>query len=463
MLAVLFGSCSILIAKQARQADYGVSPTIVGRRARALCTVLVDQIGVRRCCKRGRQAMMTQLLSRSLGAALLAGVSCSATPTNAADSVLQWNEIAQRVVGSANAYIQSRSMAIMHLAILDAVTGATSTVAIGIGAATPPFSPDAAAISAAHDVIRTLHPESAASVEAALTAGLASILDGEPKVQGISLGRRAAAEILERRKDDGWNATASYAPGSGPGIWVPTPPAHAPALLPHWGKVTPFALKTGDQFRPGAPAAIDSPRYLKELREVFEVGATNSSRRSPELTDAARFWQISGVQGWNPAARQVSTAKQQTLLANTQTFALLNVAIADALIACFDAKYTYNTWRPVTAIRAGLGGIGPVADWLPAIVTPPFPAYPSGHACAAGAAREVLERIFGPDGHAIELTSATAPSVTFRYASFKAVADQVDDARVYGGIHIREDQEVGGELGRKVGRSVYETLSQGRR
>lgn len=407
--------------------------------------------------------MMTQLLSRSLGAALLAVVSCSATPTNAADPVLQWNEIAQRVVGPANAYIQSRSMAIMHLAILDAVTGATSTVAIGIGAATPPFSPDAAAISAAHDVIRTLHPESAASVEAALTAGLASILDGEPKVQGISLGRRAAATMLERRKDDGWNATASYAPGSGPGIWVPTPPAHAPALLPHWGKVTPFALKTGDQFRPGAPAAIDSPRYLKELREVFEVGATNSSRRPPELADAARFWQISGVQGWNPAARQVSIAKQQTLLANTQTFALLNVAIADALIACFDAKYTYNTWRPVTAIRAGLGDIGPVADWLPAIVTPPFPAYPSGHACAAGAAREVLERIFGPDGHAIELTSATAPSVTFRYASFKAVADQVDDARVYGGIHIREDQEVGGELGRKVGRSVYETFSQGRR
>ncbi|HET9538576.1 MAG TPA: vanadium-dependent haloperoxidase, partial [Mesorhizobium sp.] len=289
--------------------------------------------------------MMTQLLSRSLGAALLAGVSCSATPTNAADLVLQWNEIAQRAVGAANAYIQSRSMAIMHLAILDAVTGATGTVAVGTGAATPPYSPDAAAISAAHDVIRTLHPESAASVETALTAGLASILDGEPKVKGISLGRTAAAKMLERRKDDGWNATGSYAPGSGPGIWVPTPPAHAPALLPLWGRVTPFALKTGDQFRPSAPAAIDSPRYLKELREVFEVGATNSSRRLPELTDAARFWQISGVQGWNPTARQVSTAKQQTLLANTQTFALLNVAIADALIACFDAKYTYNTWR----------------------------------------------------------------------------------------------------------------------
>src|SRR2546430_9593682 len=206
----------------------------------------------------GRQAVVTQLLSRSLGAAILAGVSCRATPTHAADLVLQWNEIGQHEFGPATASIKSRSMAIMHLAILDAVTGATST---------PPFSPDAAAISAAHDVIRTLHPESAAGVEAALTAGLASILDGEPKVQGISRGQIAAAKMLERRKDDGWNATGSYTPGSGPGIWVATPPAHAPALLPHWGKVTPFALKPGDQFRPGAPAAIDSPRYLKELRE----------------------------------------------------------------------------------------------------------------------------------------------------------------------------------------------------
>ena len=218
-------------------------------------------------------------------------------------------------------------------------------------------------------------------------------------------------------------------------------------------KSRPSPLRPGDQFRPGAPAAIDSPRYLKEMREVFEVGATNSSRRPPELTDAARFWQISGIQGWNPAARQVSTAKQQTLLANTQTFALLNVAIADALIACFDAKYTYNTWRPVTAIRAGLGGIGPVADWLPAIAPPPFPAYPSGHACAAGAAREVLERIFGPDGHAIELTSATAPGVTFRYASFKAIADQIDDARVYGG-----DSYSGGPGGRQQARAQGRSL-----
>jgi hypothetical protein len=144
----------------------------------------------------------------------------------------------------------------------------------------------------------------------------------------------------------------------------------------------------------------------------------------------------------------------------SRTFAILNVAIADALIACFDAKYAYNKWRPVTAIQAGLDGMPPNPEWLPLIATPPFPAYPSAHACAAGAAVEVLERTFGPDGHAITLTSATAPGVTFHYSSFKAIADQIDDARVYGGIHTREDQAVGRELGRKIGSFVNETFRQ---
>jgi hypothetical protein len=395
--------------------------------------------------------MKVQSLWRSLGSAVLAAFVCTAVSAQPADVVLQWNDIAQRTVAAANAYIQSRSMATMHLAVLDAV-GATS-------GRTTAISPHGAVIAAAHETLRTLHPESAADLDASAAAGLRAIMDGDPKATGINTGRAAAAKALERRKEDGANATASYVPAGGTGIWVPTPPAYAVALLPHWGKVTPFALKTGDQFRPSAPAAIDSARYLKEMREVFEIGSVTSSRRPPELTDAARFWMISGVQGWNPAARQASIAKQHALLANARTFALLNIAIADALIACFDAKYSYNTWRPVTAIRAGVGDIGPVADWLPAIVTPPFPAYPSGHACAAGAAREVLEQIFGPDGHAIALTSATAPGVTFHYASFKAIADQIDDARIYGGIHVREDQEVGGELGRKVGRFIYDALS----
>ncbi len=207
-----------------------------------------------------------------------------------------------------------------------------------------------------------------------------------------------------------------------------------------------------------APNAYDSERYLAQLREVLEVGAASSTARPPEKTAAAKFWIGSAVQGWNPAARQAAVVARQTSLENARTLALLNVAIADALIACFDAKYTFNLWRPVTAIRTGIGDIKPMPDWLPLIATPPFPAYPSAHACAAGAAQEVLERRFGPDGQDIALTSSTAPGITFRYASFGGISDQIDDARVYGGIHTREDQAAGRALGKKVGRQVYDNF-----
>jgi hypothetical protein len=249
-------------------------------------------------------------------------------------------------------------------------------------------------------------------------------------------------------------------PAGGGGTWVPTPPANAPALLPHWGGLPPFALRSGSQFRPGPPAAIDSARHRDELREVRELGAASSRQRSPAQTDAARFWVASAVQLWNPAARQASAAKGQGITDRARALAMLNVAIADALIACFDAKFTYNGWRPITAIRAGADGAAPVADWLPLIVTPPFPGYPSAHACAAGAAQDVLERIFGPAGHAIVLASPTAPGVSFRYASFAGIADQVDEARIHGGIHVRQDQEVGRAIGRSVGQYVYETLAR---
>jgi hypothetical protein len=149
-----------------------------------------------------------------------------------------------------------------------------------------------------------------------------------------------------------------------------------PAFGVQWGSVAPFVLKTGDQFRPGPPAALDSARYMADLHEVLEMGTAASSARPAAMTEVAKFWVISAVQGWNPAARQASLARKQTLLENARTFALLNLAMNDALIACFDAKYTYKRWRPVTAIRAGIGDIQATADWLPLIATPPHPSYP---------------------------------------------------------------------------------------
>lgn len=405
--------------------------------------------------------MALSLQIRSIGIAALVALSSTSAPAGSADTVLQWNEIALQSVASANPFIQSRSMAISQLAVLLAATKATNEAATAeVGETASPVSPEAAVMAASHEALRALHPDSAPTLDAALARGLSAILEGDAKANGISIGRRAATSILEQQSGDGWNAEPNHTPGNGAGVWVPTPPKFAVALVPHWGKLTPFVLKSGNQFRPGAPSPIDSEANLKDLREVFDVGSQASSLRSAELTDVAHFWVASAVQGWNPAARQVSIASGHGLLDNARTFALLNAAIADGLIACFDAKYAYNSWRPVTAIQAGVGEIGPATEWLPLIPTPPFPAYPSAHACAAGAASAVLERTFGSDGHKIVLTSATAPGVEFSYASFAAIADQIDNARVYGGIHTREDQAVGRALGAKVGQFVFEKFGK---
>jgi hypothetical protein len=178
------------------------------------------------------------------------------------------------------------------------------------------------------------------------------------------------------------------------------------------------------------------------------------------MTDAARFWIISAVQGWNPVARQIAAGSSASLLDNARLLAVLNVAIADAIIACFDAKYAYDSWRPVTAIQAGV--VGAAADWLPLIPTPSFPAYPSAHACGAGAALTVLSLTFGKGDQEIILTSPTAPGVQFEYRTFEEIADQIDDARIYGGIHTREDQSVGRLLGSRVGQYVFEAFAEPR-
>jgi hypothetical protein len=414
---------------------------------------------VRARSRERRITVIERILIAVLTAVLTLAGSVSAPGAGAADPVLEWNELAQRTVAGANPLVQSRSMAMAQLAVADAVAavgGEHEPFALRQGAA-PGASTAAATAAAAHGVLIALHPTAASSLDAAYAAALAAIPDGPARADGIGIGRAAATAVLEARATDGWNASASYTPANRPGRWIPTPPALAPPLAPQWARVKPFALASADQFRAAPPPPSDGPVYARDLREVFEIGGGASARRTPELTNAARFWIISGMQGWNPAARQVSAARRLTPAQNARTLALLNLAMADALIACWDSKFAHDTWRPVTAIHAGGYGVTADTGWLPLIATPPFPAYPSGHACAGGAARVVLERLLGPGGHTIALTSPTAPGVTFTYDTFKAIADQVDEARVVGGIHVRHDQTAGGELGRRVGEHVCRT------
>ena len=392
------------------------------------------------------------------------GVSVLSTAILArADAVTDWNAIMQATVATSNAFVQARSAAIVQLAVFDAVNSITGKYRpyLAIISAPPGASPEAAAVAAAHRTLVTLYPAATAALDVAEAVSSSAISDGQAKTEGVAVGEAAASAILALRANDGSGLVVPYTPGSDPGDWQPTPPAFAPALLPGWGQVTTFGILNGAQFRSAPPPLLGSARYARDFNEVKLVGDVNSSARPQDRTNVARFYIIAAVQVYNPAARQVSIAQEKTLSQNAHDFALLAMAVCDGLISSMETKYYYNRWRPVTAIRAadtdGNPSTGPDTGWLPLIITPPFPSYPSAHASAGGAARRILERLYGKDGFLITLTSPTAPNVTLYYTAWKQITDDIDDARIFGGIHFRYDQEGGAQQGWKVGSYIFET------
>ena len=379
-----------------------------------------------------------------------------------ADTVLDWNVIALKTTAAApfNPPLESRNLAIVHAAMFDAVNsivGEFRPYSVEFSASKE-ASPDAAAAAAAHFVLLQLYPGQQAMLDAAYAVSLSGTPDGSAKADGIIAGETVAVQILALRAGDGAEAAivAPYVPGSQPGDWIPTPPAFRPALDPGWGTVRPFFLREGSQFRPGPPPALTSQRYTRDFNEIKEIGSATSSTRTQAETDLARFWVSTAPQIWNPVARQVAIAQGLTISQNARAFALLNLAGADAFIASWDAKFTYNQWRPVTAIREADTDGNPetIADpnWTPLLATPPFPDYIAGHTTYAGAAEEVLEHVFGENpGIVIKLTSATAPGVIESYTTFDEIAEGVVDARVLGGIHWRTSSVRGRRVGQKVG------------
>lgn len=378
-----------------------------------------------------------------------------------ADAVTDWNAIMQTTVASSNAFFQGRNAAIVEIAVFEAVNTIVGDYEPYVGTLTAPHgaSPDAAAIVAAHDTLVALYPASATGLDTSKAASLAAIPDGQSKTDGIAVGMAAASAILALRANDGSGVIVTYNPGADTGDWQPTPPAFAPALLPGWGSVTTFGILYGAQFRSVPPPALNSVRYTRSYLEVKNVGEVNSQDRPLDRTNVAKFYIISAVQVYNPAARQVSAEQGKTLSQNARIFALISMAVSDGLVSSMETKYFYNRWRPVTAIRAadtdGNSRTVPDRNWLPLITTPPFPSYPSAHASAGGAARFVLEHFYGKDGFYVTLTSPTAP-VTLHYTAWKQITDDIDDARIYGGIHFRFDQEEGARQGRSVGAFILD-------
>jgi PAP2 superfamily len=373
-----------------------------------------------------------------------------------ADVVTDWNMTAIRASQAAGqpTPMLARNMAMVHAAIYDAVNAIDrrhAVYAVDIKAE-PGASIDAAAAAAAYRVLTRLYWTQTVAFDVALESSLAAIPDGPARADGMAVGMEVAEKLMALRKDDRSNATVTYTPKSDPGGFQLTVPAFAPAVLPHWGGVTLFLLKSADQFPLAGPLALNSAEFAKDLNEVKTLGAKHGSSRTRDQTDAARFWTASAFVTDNEAARQLSTHKGLSVVENARLFAMLNMAGADALIACWHAKYSYHYWRPITAIRnpdgAGNGRMAADPAWEPLFPTPAHPEYPSGRTSYTGATARVLLEFFGDDV-SVSLTNP-AVKVTRTYHSLARMGQEVEDARVWGGVHYRTAVVHGSELGHSV-------------
>jgi hypothetical protein len=379
------------------------------------------------------------------------------------DAVTEWNAITEATILAAtpDPAARARTAAIAQVAVFEAVNSIVGDyepwrrkLAAPSGA-----SPEAAAIASAHRVLVKLHADRAPQLDASRDKSLAAIAEGGPKRAGIAVGIAAAEAVLALRAADGFDEPVSYTPGTEPGEYRPTPPEHIPAFRPGLGQVATFSIRHGRQFRSAPPPPLGSKRYARDYEEVKRVGDATSNERPEDRTQVARFYDATdGEQIYYPAARQVAATRSRTLSQNARLFALLGIAMWDSVVSCFETKYHFNLWRPVTAIHEG-GADGndttePDPKWQAAVFTPPFPAYPSGHATFGAAARVVLEDEFGPDGHSITLTNPALPDIVLKYTTFRQITDDIDDGRIYGGVHFRFDQEAGALMGKRIGEYV---------
>jgi membrane-associated phospholipid phosphatase len=380
------------------------------------------------------------------------------------DVVQDWNAIMQATVSSQPPFPGARSAAIAQLAVFEAVNAITREYRPYLGTITAPHdaSPEAAAAAAAYGVLSNYFPTSLSTLNHAYATSLAAIPDGPRKTAGIATGQAAAAAMMAARANDGSTPLEFFVPTSlNPGVWEPTPSCSAAGgLFFNWQNVTPFGIRSGSQFVLRPPPALTSGRYTRAYDEVKLLGDANSTERTQDQTNIALFYNNEiPVLIFNEAARQITTARPRSLSENARDFALINMAISDAGVANFYNKYLYGFWRPETAIHeAGDDGndrTTPDPNFTPLIKTPCFPSYPSAHGALSNAAREMMEKIYGEGPFSITLSTPALPGVTLHYSRLEEITDDISDARVYGGIHFRTDQDAGALLGARVADYIY--------
>jgi hypothetical protein len=387
--------------------------------------------------------------------------------TARADVIMDWNARADAIATEKRLLppIHGRVLAIMHVAMFEAVNAIERRyVPYRLKLVTDQrTSGDTAAAVAGHDVLMVLFPDQKSALDALLAETVGRVADGPARERGVILGHKAAEGILDLRATDGSEVAETYRPFAKPGVYVPT-------ALPVASTVagfTPWVMSSPAQFRPAPPPALTSETWTRDFNEIREIGGLNSKTRIAEQTDIAKFWFLTGARTFNPIVQQVAKHKKMDLLDCARLFALVSMAAEDSFIAVFDAKYTFNFWRPVTAVRnadqSGNPSTPRDATWLPLGETPMHPEYPCAHCITSAAVAEVLRGVVGEDVGEITVTSPTAPGVVRRWTSLDSYRDEVSNARVWAGFHYRFSTEVGKDMGKKIGELTIATQLRNRK
>jgi hypothetical protein len=397
----------------------------------------------------------------------LAGGAAAAQPPavrleRAAGNVVErWNEELLAAIRAEKTPppVAARNLALVHVAIYDAVVAVEGGYAPFYFAARAPGGADAAAAAsvAAHRALIELYPGRIRRFDRSLDEALGAVPDGPAKARGLELGVSVAERVLKWRAADTAVRRSAYTPRTEVGRWRPTPPDERPPLLPEWGAAACFAVAGRSPFHPPGPPPLDSDRYVESYRAVKALGGKTSRERTRDQTEIAHFWAdgegtVTPPGHWNQIARSVASEKKLALVESARLYALLNVAMSDAAMVCWECKYRFDFWRPVTAIRAS------DPSWSPLLPTPPFPAYTSGHSSFSGAAASALAAAFGSDDIEFSTSSDGLPGVTRSFKSFTAAADEAGMSRIYGGIHWHFDNTDGLKCGRSVAEYVVKNF-----
>src|SRR5262245_41714914 len=400
------------------------------------------------------------LITTVFVAAITAAFWTLSTGASVPDPITEWSIAAQTAVAASGmAPLRTPiTFAILHLAMYDAVnavSGDRQPYAVS-PSVNRPASAFAAAVEAGYRVLLAEVPTQQLALDTKYAQLSASIPNSQEKMNGAAVGAAVAQQLLSLRANDGRNLNIPYVPGSGPGVWVPTPPAFLPATTAFLARITPFTMETPWQFRPNGPPALNSRQWARDYDEVTTLGSKTNSLRTPEQTATALFWEPLAGTVWPATIRRLAREQGLDLSSSARFQAASFAAFADGLIACWDAKFSFNFWRPVTAIQNGEtdgnDGTAPDDTWEPLTITPSFPEYPSGHTCATAAVAHTIEDFFSHEVLIPARNIMTGQERFYRKAS--DVVDEVIEARMMLGLHFRSADEDGADIGRKVARQI---------